>query len=126
MSKLSKELSFFDIYLFSIGYIIGAGIFVLIGKVNKYAKSLSWLSFVLSGIFALIVATTYVDVNTLYATNHSDYTFVLNTFGEIPAVITVLVLMGIGIFTNSTVALSIGNLLSCKNFANLIGVCPQN
>tara|TARA_X000001036_G_C20692242_1_gene809794 strand:+ start:2452 stop:3669 length:1218 start_codon:yes stop_codon:yes gene_type:complete len=112
MTKLSKELSFFDIYLFSIGYIIGAGIFVLIGKVNKYAKSLSWLSFILSGIFALIVATTYVDVNTLYTTNHSDYTFVLNTFGEIPAVITVLVLMGIGIFTNSTVALSIGNLLS--------------
>tara|TARA_B100001758_G_C18416506_1_gene620298 strand:+ start:5374 stop:6588 length:1215 start_codon:yes stop_codon:yes gene_type:complete len=112
MSKLSKELSFIDIYLFSIGYIIGAGIFVLIGKVSKYSKSLSWLSFIIAGIFALIVATTYVDINTLYNTNHSDYSFVKKTMGEIPAIFTVIVLIGIGICTNTTVSLSIGEFLS--------------
>ena len=48
MSDLSKVLTFTDIYLLSIGYIIGAGIFVLIGDVSKYAKSLSWLTFVIA------------------------------------------------------------------------------
>ena len=112
MSDLSKVLTFTDIYLLSIGYIIGAGIFVLIGDVSKYAKSLSWLTFVIAGFFALIVSTTYIDVNTIYDTNHGDYTFVQNTLGEIPALITVLLLIGIGIATNSAVALSIGKFIS--------------
>ena len=56
MTKLSKELSFFDIYLFSVGYIIGAGIFVLIGQVSKYSKSLTWLPFIIAGVFALIIS----------------------------------------------------------------------
>lgn len=112
MSKLSKELTFFDIYLFSIGYIIGAGIFVLIGKVNKYAKSFTWLPFVIAGIFALIISTSYVDVSTLYSTNHGDYIFVKDTLGELPAIVTVIVLICIGIFTNATVSLSIGDFLS--------------
>ena len=112
MTKLSKVLSFTDIYLLSIGYIIGAGIFVLIGHVSKYAKSLSWLSFILAGLFSLIISTTYIDISIINSTNHGDYTFVKNTMGEIPAVITALLLISIGITIISTVALSIGTLLS--------------
>jgi APA family basic amino acid/polyamine antiporter len=112
MSNLPKVLSFMDIYLLSIGYIIGAGIFVLIGDVSKYAKSLSWLSFIIAGLFALIISTSYIDVNTIYTTNHGDYSFVKNTLGEFPAIITVILLISIGITTNSTVALSIGKFLS--------------
>ena len=112
MTKLSKELSFIDIYLLSIGYIIGAGIFVIIGKVGKYSKSLTWMPFIIAGLFALIIATTYVDISTLYDTNHGDFKFIKKTIGEIPAIITIIVLIGIGIFTNSTVAISIGKFLS--------------
>lgn len=112
MTKLSKELSFFDIYLFSVGYIIGAGIFVLIGQVSKYSKSLTWLPFIIAGVFALIISTSYVDISTIYKTNHGDYMFVKDTIGEIPAIITILLLLGIGIFTNSTIAKSIGDFLS--------------
>ena len=112
MSNLSKVLSFMDIYLLSVGYIIGAGIFVLIGDVSKYAKSLSWLSFSIAGIFALIISTTYIDISTIYSTNHGDYSFVKNTLGEFPAIITVLLMIGVGVTTISTVALSIGKFLS--------------
>ena len=112
MSKLSKELSLIDIYLLSIGYIIGAGIFVIIGKVGKYSKSLTWIPFIIAGLFALIIASTYVDISTLYETNHGDFKFIRQTIGEIPAIITIIVLIGIGVFTNSTVAISIGEFLS--------------
>ncbi len=112
MSKLSKELSFLDIYLFSIGYIIGAGIFVIIGKVGKYSKSFTWVPFIIAGLFALIIATTYVDVNTLYNSNHGDFKFIKKYIGEIPAIISFIILICIGIFTISTVAISIGKFLS--------------
>jgi basic amino acid/polyamine antiporter, APA family len=112
MTKLSKELSFIDIYLFSVGYIIGAGIFVLIGQVSKYSKNLTWLPFIIAGLFALIISTSYVDISTIYKTNHGDYMFVKDSIGEIPAIITILLLLGIGIFTNSTIAKSIGDFLS--------------
>jgi len=112
MTKLSKELSFFDIYLFSVGYIIGAGIFVLIGQVSKYSKSFTWLPFIIAGVFALIISTSYVDISTIYKTNHGDYMFVKDTIGEIPAIITIALLLGIGIFTNSTISKSIGDFLS--------------
>ena len=112
MNKLSKELSFIDIYLISIGYIIGAGIFVIIGKVGKYSKSLTWVPFIIAGVFALIIATTYIDISTLYNSNHGEFIFIRKTIGEIPALITFVVLISIGIFTNSTVSISIGKFLS--------------
>ena len=44
-TKLNRSLKFFDIYLISLGYIIGAGIFILIGSTTKYAGKYVWISF---------------------------------------------------------------------------------
>lgn len=112
MSGLAKELSFFDIFLFSIGYIIGAGIFILIGKVAKHSKGLSWVSFMISGILALLIACSYGDLSYLYQSNTSEFDYVSELFGTIPAIITSLLLLLIGIFTTTTVSLSISDSLS--------------
>ena len=108
MSKLAKTLSFMDIYLFSIGYIIGAGIFILVGKVGKSAKDKSWISFLLAGICGILISSTYIDISFLETSNFGEMTIIQETFGSISSIIYTLLIIGIGIFTNSTVSLSIG------------------
>ena len=40
MGNLSKELGFLDISLATAGYIIGAGIYAIIGIASKYGKNI--------------------------------------------------------------------------------------
>ena len=111
MTELRKSLSFMDIYLFSIGYIIGAGIFILIGKIGKTAKGYSWISFLLAGIIAIIISSSYFDISHLYNTNFSEIKMVKKYFGEYTGILYIIITLGIGIFTNSTVSLTIGETL---------------
>ena len=111
MTELRKTLSFMDIYLFSIGFIIGAGIFILIGKVGKTAKEYSWLSFLLAGIISILISTSYFDISHLNKTNFSEMTMVKEYFGEYSRILYIIIILGIGIFTSSSVSLSISETL---------------
>ena len=112
MSKLERTLSFIDIYLFAIGYIIGAGIFILIGKVSKSAKKLSWLSFLLAGICALLISTSYIDLTYINKSNFGEAEIIKKVFGKYSTIFYTILVICIGVFVNSTVALSIGEAIS--------------
>ena len=58
--QLVRQLTFIDIYLTSLGYIIGAGIYILIGKTAKYADKQTWLAFI-AGILALLNTISYTE-----------------------------------------------------------------
>ena len=111
MTELRKTLSFMDIYLFSIGFIIGAGIFILIGKVGKTAKEYSWISFLLAGIISILISTSYFDISHLNKTNSSEIKMVKDYFGEYSGILYIIIILGIGIFTSSSVSLSISETL---------------
>ena len=49
--EYKKVLNLYDLILSNIGYIIGAGIFVLIGKTINIAGNTAWISVILSGLF---------------------------------------------------------------------------
>ena len=64
MSKLPKILSFMDIYLLSLGYIIGAGIFVLIGD-GELAEGSNFEAMLLSAHHKLDNLILIIDHNNL-------------------------------------------------------------
>ena len=49
-SKMKKVLTFFDIFLIGLGYIIGAGMYSLIYLTTKYGREFTWLSFIVGGL----------------------------------------------------------------------------
>ena len=58
-TKLAKELTYFDVTLSTTGFIIGAGIFAIIGINAKYGKNFSWISILLCGLFAIFTGLSY-------------------------------------------------------------------
>ena len=114
MTKLAKKLGFIDIYLMSLGQIIGAGIFILIGKSAKYAKDLTWMSFLIAGILSILSGFSYVELSTVFKNNAAEKDYVGSVFGEKMGFITSILLLLIGIFTVTTVALGMGEYINKK------------
>ena len=53
MNGYKKTLNILDVSLATAGYIIGAGIYTIIGLASKYGKDYTWFSVILSGILAI-------------------------------------------------------------------------
>lgn len=56
---LKKQLSTVQILLYGVGTMLGAGIYVLVGKVAGYAGTLAPLSFLMAGVLAGLTAYSY-------------------------------------------------------------------
>ena len=110
-SKLSKKLNALDLFLLALGYIIGAGIFILINKTSKYAKNNTWISFLIAGLFSILNIISYIELSSVFKSNKSEYDYVAATFGKHIGFIVAIMLVFIYILTNTTVSLGIGEYI---------------
>ena len=109
--KLKESLKFFDVFFVSLGYIIGAGIYSLIYLITSYGKQFTWLSFILGGFISLLTALSYSDLSEHFDSNASEYDYITKglTKDKFKFIIAIL-LVGLGIFTLSTLALAFTNI----------------
>ena len=85
-TKLRKELSAWDLTVFGVAVVIGAGIFTLTASTagNIAGPSVS-LSFVLAAIACALAALCYAEFASTVPVAGSAYTFSYATFGEFVA-----------------------------------------
>ena len=114
MTQLEKSLGFWDIYLMSLGQIIGAGIFILIGKSAKYASGYTFMAFILAGILSVLSGFSYVELSTIFKTNAVEYDYISSVFGTKIGKFSTLILLLVGILTVTTVALGMGEYINKK------------
>ena len=81
-AKLKKELGFWDVTLATAGYIIGAGIFAILGITSKYGKEFSWLSVLVCGIFASFTGLSYSELSSMFNQNGGEYIIAKETFNH--------------------------------------------
>ena len=136
----NKVLTKTDLILSNIGYIIGAGVFVLIGKTFKIAGTYAWLSVLISGLFIYFISKSFIKVHTKYLTNDAEYVAIKETYGstiyKFTIIITVIahiaityiVVLGFGSYTNSitnnyisSITASIIGIVSCM-LINIYGI----
>ena len=65
-SRLNRTLSFFDLSVYGVGIIVGAGIYAVIGAAAAEAKQALWLSFLLAALVALVTAASYAELASMY------------------------------------------------------------
>ncbi|MGE5416642.1 MAG: amino acid permease [Acidobacteriota bacterium] len=81
--RLHKSLGVFDLTALGIGAIVGTGIFVLTGiAAAKYAGPALAISFVISGIAAVLAALVYAEMASAVPMAGSAYTYSYVTLGE--------------------------------------------
>src|SRR5574344_443644 len=81
-SGLKKELNLLEITLVGIGNILGAGIYVLMGKAAGLAGNMVWFSFLFSGATATLSAFSYMELSSMFPKAGAEYGFVRRAFGE--------------------------------------------
>ena len=112
MSNYSKQLDYIDLFLLSTGHILGAGIFVLVGKISKYSGYNSWISILIAGLMALWFGKSFINIAKKYPQNDTEYKVIEERFGTtISKMVTTGILIG-NVMTCLVVALSFGGYLS--------------
>ncbi len=89
--KLKRTLGAFDLVIFGVGAMIGAGIFVLTGSAaagsagHLAAGPALTLSFVLTGLVCAFCALAYAEFAAMVPVSGSAYTYTFSTLGQMAA-----------------------------------------
>lgn len=110
---LARHLGLATLILYGIGDILGAGIYALVGKVAGIAGQGAWVSFLLSGVLALITGLSYAELSSRIPYSAGAAAFASRAFAKpfIPFLVGVLVLMS-GITSAATASLAVHGYLS--------------
>jgi len=112
MVELERSLSLWQITLMSIGVILGAGIYVVIGEAAGLAGNMLWISFILAAVVASFTGLSYVELASRFPTAAAEYTYVEQSFGKRLAWITGWMIIAGSIIGSATVALGFARYLS--------------
>jgi amino acid transporter len=75
MAELKKSLGFFSLLFYSIGVIVGAGIYSVIGAAAGIAGEGLWISFVIGSVIALFTALSYAELATMFPDAGAEYIY---------------------------------------------------
>lgn len=116
-TELRKELGLLEITLVGIGNILGAGIYVLMGRAAGLAGNAVWFSFLFAGITAALSALSYMELASMFPRAGAEYEFVRKAFGERVGLFIGLLVIYFVVITSSAVAIGFGGY-----FSSLFGV----
>lgn len=103
--KLKRDLSLILLILYGIGTIVGAGIYVLVGKVIGVSGYYAPLSFIISGIIASFSALSYARLSAYMPDAGGEFAYVSNAFNwKYLSFFVAVLVMFTGIISAATVA----------------------
>jgi len=111
--SLARHLGLATLILYGIGDILGAGIYALVGKVAGMAGQGAWISFLLSGMLALITGLSYAELSSRIPHSAGAAAYASRAFAAplVPFLVGVLVLAS-GITSAATASLAFHGYLS--------------
>jgi len=80
MSELKRRMGLFQLTMYGVGLILGAGIYVLIGEAVGFAGDSVWIAFALGSIVALFAGLSYAELSSLFPKAAAEYVFIKNAF----------------------------------------------
>ncbi len=111
--KLSREIGVFLLLFYGLGNILGAGIYVLVGKVAGISGYFTVFSFLLACIIALFTALSYMELASRYPVSAGEAVYVQEGMGLRPLSISFgLLIMAAGLLSAATIAHGFAGYLS--------------
>lgn len=117
--KLTRVLGPGQLFFYSVGVIIGAGVYSVIGIAAGLAGEGLWVSFLIGAAAALLTGLSYAETATAFPAAGAEYVYVGLAWpkaGWVPFCVGVIVLLG-GAATATTVAVAFGGYL--KTFVDI-------
>ena len=104
-ARLRRELGLFEVTLSGLAIILGAGIYVLVGKAAGLAGNAVWLSFFISALIALSTGLSYAELASMFPNASAEYEYTRKAFRESIALFIGWLVILSGVVGTSTVAL---------------------
>jgi len=103
---LKREIGLFEVTMWGIGTILGAGIYVLLGEVAGITGNSAWLSFILCAGIASLTGLSYAELSSIFPKEAAEYVYLNNACRrEILAFIIGWLIILTGTISVSTIAL---------------------
>lgn len=109
--KLKRSLGFWDVFLFGIGGVVGAGIYAIIGQAAALSGNVLWLSFVIAAIVALLTGLSYAEFVSRFPDAGGSYEYIKQAFGAKTALYMSIFIAFTGIVAAAAIAISFADYL---------------
>ena len=80
MVELGRHVGLFNLTMYGVGLILGAGIYVLIGEAAGFAGNAIWISFIIGAVVASFAGLSYSELAALFPKAAAEYVFVKEGF----------------------------------------------
>ena len=94
----------------SVGIILGAGIYVIIGEAVGLSGNCIWLSFIIAAGVATLTAFSYAELSSRFPKAGAEYIYVENSFGNRAAWIVAWLLLAGSVIGGATVGWDLLNI----------------
>lgn len=110
--KGKGSLTLLDLILMGLANIVGAGIFVIIGKSIKYGGKQSLLALLVVAFISLIMGFCYIEIYSRFKSSITEYLAVQDTMGEFTGQIMLYLTYFFAIFSGVTIVISISKYIT--------------
>ena len=139
MTELGRHVGLFNLTMYGVGLILGAGIYVLIGEAAGFAGNAIWLSFIIGAVVASFAGLSYSELAALFPKAAAEYVFVKEGFqsnfigfivGWLTIITSIIVAATVALgfagymeeLTNIPILVSALIILGFLSFINFIGI----
>lgn len=113
MAELREELGLFEVTVYGVGLILGAGIYAILGEAAGLAGESIFFAFLIASFVGMLTGLSYSELSSMYPKEEADYIYVRSAFdhkklSEITAIFRIFV----GVVSAAAIALAFGGYLT--------------
>lgn len=110
--SLKRSLGFWDVLMFGIGGIVGAGIYAIIGQAAGLSGNMLWLSFTIAALIALLTGLSYAEFVSRFPDAGGSFEYIKQSLGAKTAIVLSVAMTFTGIVAPAAIAISFAEYLS--------------
>lgn len=110
--ELKRNLGFWDVLMFGVGGIVGAGIYAIIGKAAGLGGSMLWLSFIIAAVVALLTGLSYAEFVSRFPDSGGSFEYIKQGLGPNTAFFMSIFMALTGIIAAAAISISFADYLS--------------
>lgn len=108
---LKRSLRFWDVLMFGVGGIVGAGIYAIIGQAAGLSGNMLWFSFVIAATVALLTGFSYAEFVSRFPDSGGSYEYIKQGLGPKTALFMSIFMAFTGIVAAAAISISFADYL---------------
>ena len=105
-------LTLVDLILMGLANIVGAGVFVILGKSIKYGGNMALLALFVVAMISLVMGFCYIEIYSRFKSSITEFLAIQNTMGETAGQVMLYLIYSFAIISGATIVISISKYLS--------------